>query len=221
MESAGGWLEQFPELEGLDVEARGLLGEAQVVFFDPGQVAFRPGDSCQGYVLVLEGSIKVSQLSENGREVVLYRVEEGQACILTTACLLAHRSYASEGVAEDRVKAILLPVPRFFELLQVSETFRTFVFANFGERLVDLMALIDGLAFHRIDERLARLLVRRCDQELRVHETHKQLALELGTAREVVSRRLKDLEKRSLVQISRGQIQIADLAGLREIYRPG
>jgi len=183
-------------------------------------VAFRPGDPCQGYVLVLEGSIKVSQLSEGGREVVLYRVEEGQACILTTACLLAHRSYASEGVAEDSVRAIFLPQPRFFDLLEVSETFRTFVFANFGERLVDLMALIDGLAFHRIDERLAHLLVDRCDHQQRVLETHKLLADELGTAREVVSRRLKDMEKRGLLRLSRGQIQIQDLEGLRKIYRP-
>ncbi len=214
------WLPRFPELMQLEAPAQSILARARELSFATGQLAFRPGDPCEGYILVLEGSVRVSQLSDRGREIVLYRVEEGQACILTTACLMAHRSYANEGVAETDVRAAFLPGADFFELLQISDRFRSFVFASFGERLVDLMALIDNLAFHRIEERLAHVLVECCDENLRVHETHKLLADEIGSAREVVSRRLKDFERRGLLAISRGEIRILDLTGLRALYRP-
>jgi CRP/FNR family transcriptional regulator len=210
--------EAFPALKPLDESALAMLkGSARSIRAPQDTVIFREGGSCQNYVLVLNGSVRVQMISESGREIVLYRVERGQTCILTTASLMAGADYAAQGIAESDVSAIALPAANFLELMGRSSVFRRFVFNAFGTRISDLLMLLEEVAFGRIDVRLAQLLIERCGPDGAVRATHQQLAVELGTAREVVSRQLKEFERRSWVSLHRGYIEVGDVKALRDL----
>jgi len=206
------WLSNFPELSSInDNSWSAVSGQVKQMTVAPGTVLFRDGDGCQAYVLVISGSVRVQKIDPNGREILLYRVEHGQSCMLTTACLLGNQLYPAEGVAETEVELVVLPIKSFESALANSAGFRQFVMANIGTRITDLMMLLEEVAFGRMDERLARFLLK---HELRsgctLEYTHKQVAVELGTAREVVSRLLKDFERKKLVSLNRNQIQVLD-----------
>lgn len=211
MTSAQDWWSRFPALSALqDAAWAELRRAARLIALPANTVAFRAGDTCENYLLVLEGSVRVQKLAENGREITLYRLEGGDACVLTTSCLLAHERYPAEGVAETDVIAAAIPKAAFFHALDHSPGFRRFVFAAYGERLSDLILLVEEVAFGRIDSRLATRLLALAGESDMVETTHQELAAELGTAREVVSRQLKDFERRGLVRLLRGRIQIID-----------
>jgi len=183
-----------------------------------GSVLFRDGDACNGYVLVVSGAIRVQKVDPQGHEIVLYRVEEGQSCMLTTTCLLANQHYPAEGVAETDVDLILLPLDAFDSALSESPSFRQFVMANIGQRIFDLMLLLEDVAFGRKDVRLAAFLLKNTTQNGDVLElTHRQLAVELGTAREVVSRLIKDFERKGLVSLGRNKVTILQINLIREV----
>ncbi len=202
------WLKQFPALAQLQDPAwLEVLPQVQHLSLPAGMTAFQDGGACQAYLLVLEGSVRVQKLSESGKEIVLYRVEAGQSCILTTACLLARDNYHAEAVTETPVSAVALPRPAFDAAL-ASEGFRRFVFDSYGSRITGLLSLIDAIVFGRMDERLMETLMRLADANGQLRVTHQELARELGTAREVVSRLLKDFERRGQVELERGLVRI-------------
>ncbi|MBB4285165.1 Crp/Fnr family transcriptional regulator [Roseospira goensis] len=208
----------FSPLATLEPEARRLLADAvRPVRVPDGAVMFRDGDTCESYALVLDGRVRVQKVSESGRQIVLYRVEAGQTCVLTTNALLAALPYGAEGVAETPVLAAVLPADAFHALLGQSAAFRRFVFSAYATRLSDLLLLIDDVAFGRIDARLAHLLLTRADNGGIVRATHQDLAIELGTAREVISRQLKDFERRGWVGAARGQVRVTDAGALERI----
>ncbi|EKV32012.1 transcriptional regulator, Crp/Fnr family [Caenispirillum salinarum AK4] len=210
----------FPELAAIDGEGLRVFRDAlRVMEVPPGTVLFSEGSECQAYVLVLDGSVRVQKISESGREIVLYRVERGQTCVLTTACLMTSAEYGAEGVAETPVKAAVLSAAAFQALLDASPAFRRFVFTVYAGRIADLLMLIEEVAFGRVDMRLAQALRAhaRRDGHATVTTTHQALATELGTAREVVSRQLKEFERRGWVALSRGRIEIRDDAALRAL----
>lgn len=151
-----------------------------------------------------EGRIRVSQHSESGREIVLYRVDAGESCVLTTACMLAEEAYNAEGLAETDITAFVLPKPTFNQLVAEEEAFRTFVFAAYSRRLIDLLRVVDDVAFGHMDVRLADRLLTLAGDHKDIAVTHQQLAQELGTAREVVSRVLSDFHKRQMIEQAPG-----------------
>jgi CRP/FNR family transcriptional regulator len=170
--------------------------------------------------VVIDGSVRVQALSPGGREVTLYRVGSGQSCVITTSCLIGQEDYPAEGVTETETTALILSQGVFKELLSKSEAFRRFVFANQGRRLSDLIHRVEDVAFGRVDARLARLLVGRSESGGgRISATHQQLASELGTAREVVSRQLKLFEKKGWIAVRRGAVEIHNPAALAEIWK--
>lgn len=211
------WLDRFPALRALEPETASVLEKgAQLVDLPAGQTVFGTGDECHNYLLVIDGSVRVQMTSEFGREIVLYRVASGESCVLTTSCLLAHKTYAAEGVTETPVRAVAIPARLFLDLLGRSPALRSFVFATYGSRIADLMMLVEEVAFGRLDFRLARFLLKHgAEDEIGV--THQALAVELGTAREVVSRQLKEFERRSWVKLSRGRIRVLDPAALERL----
>jgi len=149
---------------------------------------------------------------------VLYRVEDGQTCMLTTSCLIGSEPYPAEGIAETTVKLAMLPAPAFERAISNSPEFRRFVLASIGRRIGDLMMLVEDVAFGRMDVRLAKLILRRSAETKGVlNLTHQDLATELGTAREVVSRLLKDFERKDWVSLSRGQIKVCDDWALKSL----
>jgi len=190
-----------------------VADNARLISTERGTELFHAGDPCRDFVIVLAGCIRVQYLDVHGNEIVLYRVQRGETCILTTSCLLGYTAYPAEGIVEETLQAALLPVAVFRRALAY-ESVRNFVFASMGKRIVDLMMLIDDIAFRRMDKRLAQFLLKqaRC-----LHITHQDIAVELGSAREVISRLLKDFERRGWVSLRRGQIEIHDPEHLAEL----
>jgi CRP/FNR family transcriptional regulator len=181
------WIDRFKGLSRLEPTARCADGRSQVVRMPEGTVIFGPGKSPENMLLLLEGTVRVQQLAENGREVVLYRVTAGESCVMTTACMLAYEDYSAEGIAETDVVAAAVPRAVFDELVATSKDFRTFVFTAYSRRMTDLFHVIEDIAFRRMDIRLAQKIAERAEDGT-VRATHAQLAAELGTAREVISR---------------------------------
>jgi len=218
MPSASPWWYAFPALKDIqDPKWRALMARAQEVTIPSGTSVFHSGDACRRFLFVLDGSVRVEKIAENGREIVLYRVGRGETCLLTTTCIIARERYPAEGITETEVRAVALPDDIFYEALAHSPEFRAFVFAAFGARMTDLMLLIEAISFGRGDARLARRLLESVAASGEVVATHQELAAELGTAREVVSRFLKEFERQGLVQLARGRIVIADRAGLEAL----
>jgi CRP/FNR family transcriptional regulator len=204
----------YPALAGLDdIALNAVLERAQVIHVPAGTSMFGEGSPCRQFPLVLEGSIRVAKAND-GRELQLYRVTPGESCVLTGGCLVGGRDYPATGVVERDARLVVLPKPVFDELLATHEPFRQYVFSLFAERLTDLMALVEAVAFHKLDRRLAAALLGRGKV---VALTHQQLADELGSVREIVSRVLRGFADQGWVQSNRGSIEVLDAAALRRV----
>ncbi len=215
---SSGWISQFADLAALPAEDQRLLTERAVnISLPAGTTVFAPGKAADNFLLVLDGTIRVHQVSASGREIVLYRVSGGETCIMTTACLLADEAYAAEGMTETSVEAVAIPRTAFEDAIARSPGFRRLVFSDYSHRISDLMHIVEEIAFERMDKRLAQRLVTLATAEGRVVATHQELAAELGTAREVVGRQLKELERRGWVAVSRGQIALTDRVALSSL----
>lgn len=209
------WTERFSGTANLPRKVRDrLLTAARVIKLKKGDQVFGPQNVPESLIFLYEGRIRVSQSSDAGREIVLYRVEAGDSCVLTTACMLAEEAYNAEGIAETDITAVILPKLAFNRLVAEEESFRDFVFDAYSRRLIDLLRVVDDVAFGRIDVRLAERLVTLGKGLKEIHVTHQDLASELGTAREVVSRVLNDFQKRNLIEQSRGRITLVDKPAL-------
>jgi len=212
------WIDRFGELRGLDAASRAeLLAASRLVDMPAGRRILGPGQPPSSYMLLLEGSVKVHQVSESGREIVLYRVSEGESCALTTSCLLGGGDYVAEAVAETDIRAVALPRQAFDEFVARSAVFRRFVFSAFNRRITDLCRLVEEVAFQRMDVRLAARLLELAGDTASLTLTHQELAGELGTAREVVSRQLHEMQRRGWIVSGRAHIEIRDREALRTL----
>ncbi len=212
------WIDKFPGLSQLEEPVRRTLVErSRIIRVPKDTVVFGPGKAPDNLLLLLDGSLRVQQVSESGREIVLYRVHAGESCVLTTACLLAYEEYSAEGVTETEVEAVAIPKTVFDDLIASSKEFRRFVFTAYSKRITDLFLVIEEVAFRRVDIRLAQKLLELAGDSATLHATHQQLATELGTAREVVSRLLQDFQRRGWVSLSRGSVELTEKVGLREL----
>lgn len=211
-----GWLNAFPELLALDTSARNKLKQsARLVEAPIGTIGYRETDPCNAYVMRLAGRSRVYKISETGREILLYRVGAGETCVLTTTCLLGRSHYPASTVVEEPIRDVVVPAATFHQLMVESEVFRRFVLGNYGDLISDLIVLVDEVAFRNIASRLAGLLLRTEDGVVKA--THQQLADELGSAREVVSRQLKDFERNGWILLQRGSVQVLDRAALHAL----
>jgi CRP/FNR family transcriptional regulator len=181
--------------------------QTQVMTFPSGQVLFNPGERCQGLPLVLSGVVKVQMTGASGNSIVLYRMGANDICTLSIGCLMTGFGYRAEANVEDEAEVIMVPRPLFDRLIDQSDGFRQGIMESYGCRLDDLMLLVEEVAFRRMDERLNEWLQARAERSPLLI-THQDLAIELGTAREVVSRLLKELERKNQVRLARGRIDI-------------
>jgi CRP/FNR family transcriptional regulator len=208
-------LERFPFLATLPPGRLAHLIERSSLRTVPaGAVLFDAHQPCTGFPLVLEGTIKVVKTAPNGREILLYRVDAGQSCILSGGCLMGEAAYSASGIAETAVRLVSIPPALFNELLVHAEPFRRFVFGMYNARLAEVMELVEEVAFKKLDARLAALLIHHGPV---VHGTHQRLAEELGSVREIVSRLLGSFESRGWVRLERERVTVLDpkaLAGL-------
>lgn len=202
----------YPVLAKLPAELLQRISAAlQTKSFPAGATVFDERQPCRGFAFILDGAIRVVKVSANARELPLYRVTAGESCIITSSCLLGHTDYNARGVTDGPTTLALLPGQLFDEML-TEPAFRDFVFALFSERMAELMQLVEEVAFHKLDQRLAALLLGRGRV---VHASHQRLADELGSVREMVSRLLKRFEEQGLVRLGREQVEVLDPAGLR------
>lgn len=215
---AESWIDKFKGLAQLPADIRAELESgSRIVTVPAGTQIFAPGRTADDLWLLLDGTVKVQQKSETGREIFLYRVHAGDSCVLTTACMLAFEDYSAEGTAETAVRAVAIPRKTFDDLVSKSQVFRRFVFSAYSRRITDLFTLIDDIVFQRMDVRLAARLLELAGTDDIVRATHAVLGTELGTAREVISRTLSEFQRRGWVEQSRGEVRLIDREGLTRL----
>jgi len=200
-----------------DDVGKSILQHANTITLPANTTIFRQGDICQNYILLQQGSVKVFTRAENGREMVLYRVGSGESCTLTTTCLFTNNKYPAEGVTESEVTALVISRDDFNKGLEQSADFRRMVFDGYSQRLTDIITLVEEVSFGRIDARLAKTLLQHAVGEMTLHLTHQDLAAELGSAREVISRQLKEFERRGWVTLQRGSIELINTRELENL----
>lgn len=209
MELTNTILRLFPNLnDAIDKDGINILKNSQQITIPEGTTLFHQGDPCLNYLLIISGSVKVFTRAENGREIVLYHISSGGSCVLTTSCLIASDDYPAEGVTETDIVALAIPKTVFEHYMNESLAFQKQVFISYGERLIKLITLVEEISFAKLDIRLAKYLLENGSVNTPIRSTHQALATELGSAREVISRQLKEFEHKGWVQLSRGKIEI-------------
>ena len=181
-----------------------------------GTVLFRAGDAAQGFVVVLSGRIDVFLTGPSGREILLYAVEPGQSCVQTTLGLMAEELYSGEAHVAGDARVVLIPRSLFSDLMDREPGFRAFVMQAFARRMADVTRLLEQVAFGRVEARLAAALLDLAEDGT-VQATQGELAARIGSAREVVSRRLDAFHRQGWVDTDRGQVRLIDADALRAL----
>jgi len=210
------WESCFPEfLQCGESKMMSLMESATLVNIPAGQQVFASGSQCENYLLLLKGSVTAQLLSDNGREMQLYQVRPGDSCVLTTSCLLSGDLYPAEAFTEEDTTAFVISSHAFYRCLEQSAFFREFVFKNFAARLSHVIGRLGEVVFEGIEWRLAKELLSAETKVLKI--THQEIAIKLGSAREVISRQLKQFEAKGWVKLSRGTVTILDVDGLKAL----
>ena len=211
------WVKTAPSLASLDRDTAVRLNTLVPIEVPTGTVLFSPGDAVKGYVIVLQGRVSVSLTGASGREMLLYAVTPGQSCIQSTLGLMGGEDYTAEAITDQDSRVVLLPKILFMQLINSSPSFRTLVFAAFSERMQTMMHLLEKIAFQRVECRLAAYMLERVDANSNLTTTQQELATAVGSAREVISRRLDAWSRRGWVKTSRGAVQILDADALQSV----
>jgi len=209
------WIDRSALADMLDAEGRALLAPVRAAQMPRDTILFRPGDAVRGFAIVLSGRVGVYLIGPGGRDILLYDITPGQTCVQSTLGILGHEDYSAEAHCETDCELALIPRDLFQRLLSHSDPFRDFVFGAFARRLQEMMQLLEQVAFVRVEVRLASALLARADGGNVVRATHQELATQIGSAREVVSRRLDALAKRGFIRLDRGRVTLIDRAALQ------
>ncbi|NEV62599.1 Crp/Fnr family transcriptional regulator [Thiorhodococcus minor] len=208
-------LARFPFLANSDAPLReAFFRRALMARLPAGHIICHDGGECSQLALVLEGCARIYKLGENGREVTLYRIEPGESCVVTASCILSHRPFPAFAVCETDVEAAVVAKSDVETWLTASPSWRAFVFELVAERIGEVFSVLDAVLFQPLDQRLAAYLLSRCERAAPpsriVQTTHQELASELGSSREVVTRALKELEQAGALITGRGQITLVN-----------
>lgn len=206
-----------PALLGLsEAHQLELFRQARHLDIPAGTAIFGPGELCAGLPLILKGAIRLQMSGISGNEIVLYRLQGGDVCPLSLACLFDAGRYEAEAIAEKDSHVLLLSSATVERLIDENSTFRRYILESYGSRLQTLMGVIEEVAFGRVSQRLTERLMS-IQRDGVIKATHQELATELGTAREVISRLLKDFERKGLVKLERGRVQLTSIAQLEAL----
>jgi CRP/FNR family transcriptional regulator len=179
-----------------------------------GRDIFVEGDQVDGIALMMSGVVRVYKLGETGREITLYRFGEGESCVITANAILNQQDFPAIAQVEQDAEAVMIPAEVFSNWVKQYDPWRDFVFGLVSDRLASVMEIVDEVAFQRMDRRVASFLLNRSKLQNPILITHQEIANEIGSSREVISRLLEDFSNRELVRLSRGEIQILDFEGL-------
>jgi CRP/FNR family transcriptional regulator len=203
----------FPFLSTLPLRTRDqLLARSTRRSLADGEVLARDGSGCEYLPFVITGTLRIFKASETGRELTLYRIERGESCVLSATCILNGGAFPAIARAEGATEVLLAPARLLVGLADDNPAWRRYLFGLYSRRLDEVLSLVEEVAFHHVDVRVAAFLLRSAEEGV-VSRTHGEIADELGTSREVVTRILKDLEADGLIATSRGRIAVlrADL----------
>ncbi len=185
-----------------------------------GRDVFLEGDRVEAIALLISGVVRVYKTGETGRQITLYRFGNGQSCILTANAILSQKTFPAIATVEQDAEAVMIPAGTFRAWVAKYNLWREFVFDLLSQRLSSVMAIVDEVAFRRMDARIASLLLRRSQLHNPVHITHQEIAAELGSSREVVSRLLEDFAGQGLIRAGRGEVEVLDREGLDALAVP-
>lgn len=194
---------------------RAFIAQATMMRLPAAATVFAEGDLCSAFAILSQGQVRVFKIGETGREITLYRFARGESCILTASCILSERQFPAIATVEEPAEAFLVPHTVFQQWVDAYPPWRDYVFQLLSRRLATVLEIVDEVAFRRMDVRIAEFLLRQAPlggEALAL--THQQIAAELGSSREVVSRILADFAAAGLVQVTRGSIAILDRLGL-------
>lgn len=178
------------------------------------------GQQCAHLAMVMTGVGRVFKLSPSGREVTLYRIYGGESCVLTASCIMSQNNFPAMAATESAVSAILVSPQNVRDWFCKDSEWQKFIFGLLSYRLSDIISVVEEVAFKRIDVRIAEQLSRNLIHGGRVIvKTHAELAADVGSSREVISRILKDFADRGLVHLTRGSIEVIDQAAIQQISR--
>ena len=191
---------------------------ATLMHIPAGHAIASEGSECGQLALVVSGRVRVYKLADSGREITLYRINSGDSCVLTASCIMSDARFPAIAATETDVEALVVPSTLARDWMSESKPWSAFIFGLISKRLADVIAVLENVAFHRVDERIAAYLIALASQGPTLSITHYEIASDLGTTREVVSRILKEFEGKGLVEGARGKLTITDLPGL-QAYR--
>jgi len=202
-------------------ERRQILQATNLKRLSAGNLIQLEGDSCREFYWVGAGNTRVYKSNNKGKEITLYHVSRGESCVLSATSILSDRTFPATAAVQKTVQAVIISPVDFKQLVLDAPSFRKFVYNLIGSGIADILALLHGLAFLKIETRLAQFLWRQFDNKGLpvpvVTFTHDQIAAELDYAREVISRMLKELEKKQIIKLSRGHIRVVDANELRRM----
>jgi CRP/FNR family transcriptional regulator, anaerobic regulatory protein len=188
-----------------------IVRRGETVALKAGMRIYEANTPCRTIGFPLAGEIRVFKRSESGREITLYGVVPGEICILSISSALSGRPYPAEAVCVEQGRTLLLPAGTIVEMIDREPFLRGYICGLFADRLWSVIELIEEVTFRRLDERLADYLIEKSENNL-LETTHQQIAHDLGSSREVISRLLKDFREKGLISMNRGQIRLAGLA---------
>jgi CRP/FNR family transcriptional regulator len=191
-----------------------LRQQAGFATIPAGQDIFVEGDRVEGIALLLSGVVRVYKIGETGREITLYRFGLGESCILTANAILSEKSFPAIATVEEDAEAVMIPADAFRRWVNKYDLWREFVFDLLSERLSTVMAVVDEVVFKRMDRRVAAWLLNQARLKNPMRVTHQEIAAELGSSREVISRMLEDFSREGLIESGRGTIEVQDFEGL-------
>lgn len=211
------WLDEA-QLPPLSEATRRRLQRLHPMNVPRGTPLFHPGDAIKGFVVMISGCVDVFLSGPTGREILLYEVTPGESCIQSTLGLMSGEAYSGEAVTREDSRLVLIPQSEFAPFMTEDAAFRGFVFRTFAERLQSMMHLLEQVAFIRVEARLARCLLDRAKNG-QVHATHAELAAQIGSAREVISRRLEKMAQSGALRLERGIVVLQDTNVLQDIAK--
>ena len=173
-----------------------------------GKDVFVEGDLPDAIALLISGVVRVYKIGETGREITLYRFGHGESCILTANAILSSKSFPAIATVEEDAEAVMIPADVFRDWVKHYDLWREFFFDLLSDRLSTVMAVVDEVAFQRMDRRVAALLLSESEIQKPIRVTHQEIAAELGSSREVISRILEDFARTGLIETGRGTIEV-------------
>lgn len=175
-----------------------------------GRQIFAEGDDVDGIALLMSGVVRVYKLGVTGREITLYRFGEGESCVITANAILHNQIFPAIAEVEEDAEVVMIPSKIFSDWVKRYDLWREFVFKLYSQRMASVMDIVDEVVFQRMDRRIASFLLDRSQIENPINITHQEVANEIGSSREVISRLLEDFAQREIVRLSRGEIEVLD-----------